>query len=75
MDCTLIGLEIKYRFLNDNLIVSKGSEEKKYKQVVINCLKSFNEENLRTDLHNGHFAILENDWLVYHFSQLGISPI
>ena len=74
MDHTLIGFKNTYCFLDDILIVSKGLEEKQ-KQYVLNCFKRLDDENLRINLPKCHFSKLEIDWLVYHISQSGISPI
>ena len=46
MDYTLIGLKNTFHFLDDILILSKGSEEEQ-KQYVMNCLKQLDDENLR----------------------------
>ena len=75
MDYTLIGFCFKtYCFLNDVLIVNKASEEE-LKNYVLNCLKRLDDENLRINLPKGHFSKLEIDWIGYHISQSGISPI
>ena len=63
-----------YCFLDDILVSSKGSEED-HKQQVIKSLNRLDEENLRINLPNSHFAKLEIDWLGYHISQSGISQI
>ena len=74
MDYTLIGLENTYCFLNDILIVSKGSlnDNKNY---VMKCLQRLDDENLRINLPKCHFGKLEIDWLGYHISQEGNSPL
>ena len=74
MDYTLIGLENTYCFLDDILIVSKGSliDHKNY---VKKCLQRLDDENLRINLPKCHFGKLEIDWLGYHISQEGISPL
>ena len=74
MDYTLIGLKDAYCFLDDILIVSKGSLEE-HKSYVMNCLKRLDDEYLRTNLPKYHFGKLEIDWLGYHVSQSGISPL
>ena len=74
MNYTLIGLKNTYCFLDDILIVSKGSLEE-HKSYVMNCLKRLDDENLRINLPKCHFGKLEIDWLEYHISQLGISPL
>ena len=74
MDFTLIGLKITHRLLDDILVVIKGSL-KEHKDYVMSCLRRLNDENLEINLPKCHFAKLEIDWLGYHISQLGISPI
>ena len=46
-----------------------------HKSYVINFLKRLDDENLRINLSKCHFAKEEIDWLGYHISQSGISPI
>ena len=74
MDFTLIGLKNTYCFLDDFLIVSNRSLEE-HKSCVMNCLKCLDDEKLRKNLPKCHFGKLENDWLGYHISQTGISPL
>ena len=62
MDYTLIGLKNTYFFLDDILVVSKGSLEEP-KCYVMSCLRRLDDENLRTNLPNCHFAKLEIDWM------------
>ena len=69
MDYILIGLKNTYCFLDDILVVSKGSLEK-HKRYVMSCLRRLDDKNLRQNLSK-----LEIDWLGYHISQSGISPI
>ena len=74
MDYTLIGLigsQKTYRFLDDILIVSKGSLTE-HKSYVKKCLQRLDDENLRINLPKCHFGKLEIDWLGYHISQSGI---
>ena len=72
MDYTLIGLKNTYCFLDDVLVVSKISMEE-HKNYVMNCLKRL--DDLRINLAKCHFGKLEIDWLGYHISQSGISPL
>ena len=74
MDYTLIGVQNTYWFLDDILIVSKGflTEHKSY---VKKCLQRLDDENLRINLPKCNFGKLEIDWLGYHISQSGISPL
>ena len=74
MDYTQIGLENTYCFLDDILIVSKGSLNE-HKNYVMKCLQRLDDENLRINLPKCHFGKLEIDWLGYHISQSGISPL
>ena len=74
MDYSLIGLKNTYCFLDDILIVSKGSLEK-HKSYVMNCLQRLDDENLRISLPKCHFGKLEIDCLGYHISQSGILPL
>ena len=74
LDNILMRLNITYCFLDDILIVSKGSEDY-HKQYALYCLKRLDVENLRIDLSKCNFVNLEIDWLGYHISQSGISPI
>ena len=74
MDYTLIGLQNRYCFLDDILIVSKGSLNE-HTSYVMKCLQRLDDENLRINLPKCHFGKLEIDWLGYHTSQSGISPL
>ena len=74
MDYTLIWLKNTYCFLDDSLIVSKGTEEG-HKQNVLYCLKRLDEENLRICLPKFRLAKLEIDWLRHHISHSRILPI
>ena len=74
MDYTLIRLKNTYCFLDDILIVSERREEE-HKEYFLNCLKRFDEDHLRIILLKCHFSKLEIDWLGYHISQSGISPL
>ena len=74
MDYTLIGLQNTYCFLDDILIVSKGSLNE-HKSYVMKCLQRIDDENLRINFPKSHFGKFENDWLGYHISQSCISPL
>ena len=67
-------LENTYCFLDDILIVSKGSLNE-HKNYVMKCLQRLDDKNLRINLPKCHFGKLEIDWLGYYISQLGISPL
>ena len=55
MDYTLIGLKNTFCFLDDILIVRKGSEDDHF-QLVLDCLKKLDADNLRINLPKCHFA-------------------
>ena len=74
MDYTLIGLQNAYCFLDDILIVCKGSLTE-HKSYVMKCLQRLDDENLRINLPKCHFGKLEIDWLGYHISQSVIPPL
>ena len=74
MDYTLIGLKTTHCFLKCILIASKGSEVE-HKHYILNCLRRLDDKNLRISLPKCHFIKLEIDWLGYHISKLGISPV
>ena len=73
-DCTLVGLQNTYCFLDDIIIVNTGSESD-HLSYVIKGLKKLDDDNLRINLQMCHFAKTEIDWLVYEFTQTGISPL
>ena len=68
MDCTLIGL--KNTFLDDILIVSKGSKEDHFK-LVLDCLQRLDADNLRNNLPKCLFAEQEISWLGYNIPNQG----
>ena len=72
MDCTLVGLHKTYRFLDDIVVVSTGSESD-HTNYIIKCLKNLDEDNLRINFQKCHFAETEIDWLGYKCTQTGIS--
>ena len=74
MDYTLVGLKNTYCFLDDIIVVSRGSKEDHLK-LVYQCLKKLDEDNLRINLPKCHFAKTEIEWLVHKFSQSGIAPL
>ena len=74
MDCTLIGLKKTFCFLDDNLIVSKGSAEDHF-TLISNYLKKLDTDNLRINLPKCHFAKQELLWLGYNITHSGISPL
>ena len=74
MDYTLIGLKDTFCFLDDILIVSKGPEEH-YFNLVLDCLKRLDADNLRINLPKCIFAKQDISWLVYNITQSGTSPL
>ena len=74
MDYTLVGLQNTYCFLDDFIVVSRGSKDDHLK-LVYKCLKKLDEDNLRINLPKCHFAKTEIEWLGHKFSQSGIAPL
>ena len=74
MGCTLIGLKNTFCFLDDILFMSKGSEEDHF-QLVLDCLKKLDADNLRINLPKCHFAKKEMSWLGYDITQSWTSPL
>ena len=74
MDYTLDGLKNTHCFLDDIIIVSRGSKEDHLK-LVYNCLVKLNDDNLRINLPKCHFAKTEIDWLGHKFTQSGTAPL
>ena len=68
MDYTLVGLPNTYCFLDDIIVVSRGSKEDHLK-LVYKSLKKLDEDNLRINLPKCHFAKTEIEWLGHKFSQ------
>ena len=60
-------------FLDDILIVSRGIE--KHLDLVQNCLIKLDQENLRINLANCHFAKDKIEWLRHNITQTGITPL
>ena len=74
MDYTLVGLQNTYCFLDDIIVVSRGSKDDHLK-LVYKGLKKLDEDNLRINLPKCHFAKTEIEWLGHKFSQSGIAPL
>ena len=68
MDYTLLGLQNTYCFL-DNIIISGTGTKTDHLAYVTKCLKKLDEDNLRVNLQECHFAKTENEWLGYMFAQ------
>ena len=73
MDYTLVGLSHTYCFLDDIIVVSKGTQESHLKYVY-NCLQKLEADNL-INLSKCHFAKHQINWLGFTFSQSGVKPI
>ena len=67
---TLTGLKNTFCFLDDILIVTKGSEEDHFK-LVLDCHKKLDADNLRINLPKCHFAKQEISCLGYNITQSG----
>ena len=74
MDYTLVGLTNTYCFLDDIIVVSKGSKESHIKYVY-KCLQKLDADNLRIKLSKCHFAKHQINWLGFTFSKNGVKPI
>ena len=74
MYCTLVGLQNTHCFLDDIIVVSRGSKEEHLK-LVYRCLKKIDEDHLGTHLPKCHFAKSEIEWLGHKFTQSGIAPL
>ena len=74
MDYTLVGLQNTHCFLDDIIIVSRGSKEEHLK-LVYKCLKKVDQDNLRINLSKCHFAKTEIEWSGHKFTQSGIVPL
>ena len=74
LDYTLIGLENTFCFLDDILIVSKGSYEEHMKLVKI-CLKELDDENLAISLKKCEFAKHSIKWLGFAITETGLKPL
>ena len=74
MDTKLANIPNTYVFLDDILVVTKGSKENHYK-VVKTVLTNLNKANVRLKSENCKFAQKEIEWLGYKLTQTGSSPI
>ena len=74
MDYTLIDLTNTYCFLDDILVISKGSKESNIKYVH-NWLQKLNADKLRINLRKFCFAKQQINWPGFTFSQKGIKPV
>ena len=64
MDTTLNGLDSTNAFLDDIIIITKGTIEK-HKNEIDKALKRLDQENLAISLHKCEFGLTEITWLGY----------
>ena len=74
MDKELANLQNTYVFLDDILIVTKGTKEKHF-EAVKQVLKRMDNTNVRLKWEKCKFAEEEIEWLGYKLSQTGIKQI
>ena len=74
MDYTIVGLNNTHCFLDDIIILSRGSTGDHLK-LVYKCLKKLDDDNLRKNLSKCHFARTEIEGLGHKFTQSGIAPL
>ena len=74
MGYTLVGLSDTNCFLDDIIVVSKGTKESQLKYVY-KCLQKLDADNLRINLSKCHFAKHQINWLGFTFLQNGVKPI
>ena len=74
MDYTLVGLDNTHCFIDDIIVVSRGSNEDHLK-LVYECFKKLDADNLRINLPKCQFAKIEIEWLGHKFTQSGIEPL
>ena len=73
MDTTLDGLNSTNAFLDDKIIITKGTIEK-HEVEIDKTLNRLNEENLAKLLHKCEFGLNEITWLGYKLNNEGIKP-
>ena len=73
MDTTLDGLDSTDVFLDDIIVITKGTIEKHEKEID-KTLNRLNEENLAIILHKCKFGLNEITWLDYKINAEGIKP-
>ena len=74
MHYTLVGLQNTNCFLDDIIVVSRGSKEENL-ILVYKCSKKIDEDNLSINLPKVYFAKTEIEWLGHNFTQSGIAPL
>ena len=73
IDTTLDGLDSTYAFLEDIIIITKGTIEK-HEEEIDKTLNRLNEENLAISLYKCEFGLNEIIWLGYKINAEGIKP-
>ena len=73
-DYTLVGLSNTYCFLDDIIVVSKGTKELHLKYNY-KCLQKLEADNLRNNLSKSHFAKHQINWFGFTVLQNGVRPI
>ena len=73
MDTTLDGLDSTNAFLDDIIIITKGTIEK-HENEIDKALKRLDQENLAISLHKCEFGLTEITWLGYKINSEGITP-
>ena len=74
IDCTLAGLNNTFCFLDDILIVSRGGIEQ-HLNFVRKCFIKLDQENLRINLAQCHFAKDKIEWLGHSITQTDITSL
>ena len=76
MDYTLVGLTNTFCFLDDIIVVNKGSVESHIKYFY-KCLQKLDADNLRINLSKCHIANAKHqiNWLGFTFSKYDVRPI
>ena len=72
MDTTLDGLDSTNAFLDDIIIITKGTKEE-HEEEIDKTLNRLNEENLVISLHKCEFGLNEIIWLGYKINAEGIN--
>ena len=73
MDTTLDGINSTNAFLDDIILISKGTLEK-LENEIDKTLKRLDKENLAISLHKCEFGITQITWLGYKINSEGITP-
>ena len=73
IDLTLTNCKNTYAYLDDNLIITKGSIEK-HKETLEKLLHRLGEENLEISLDKCEFACKQIKWLGFHIDSEATTP-